>query len=216
MSLFDEPDEVGGERLNPKDVLGHLVLVWAVDYIEHSPTKYTIPGKNSDVIVVDCVDLDDTTSDPAQPYGKLVRKCWWRNGRLIGALRGKIGTGKPMLALMAQGVATMGQPPFELISATRDPESVVRANTWLGANPDFVPSQPGSQRSTHMDSGIGQVMGGSAPTQPVQVQGQRGETMLERMARISQTNGLPPKPPSNADQSRTVAGSDIADSEIPF
>jgi hypothetical protein len=212
---FDEPDEVSGERINPKDVLGHLLLVWAVDYIEHSPTKYTQPGKQSDVIVVDCVDLD-ATDDPSQPYGRLVRKCWWRNGRLIGALRGKIGTGKPMLALMAQGVATMGQPPYELISATKDPESVVRANTWLGANPDFTPSQPGSMRSTQMDSGIGATIGSSQPTQPVQQTGQRGETMLERMARISQGNGLPPKPPSNADQSRTVAGSDIADSEIPF
>lgn len=190
---FDEPGEIGGDRINPADVVGHLLLVWAVGYIEHSPTKYSLPGKNSDVIVVDCVDLDDTTE---MGYGKLFRRSWWRNGRLIGALRDRIGRPNPMLAVMALGIPTKGQPPLELISATRDAESVTRANQWLTANPDFKPSS---------------YTGGDTPAAPqqdtrpapVERAAAPNETMLERMARIAQGAGLPPRPPAE-------------DADIPF
>lgn len=139
MTMFDEPEESGGVRLNPQDIEGHLLLIWAVDYIAHSPTKFTTPDKKSDVIVVDCVDLEEYDHD-ANQYGLLARKCWWRQARLIGALRSRIGSGRPMLAYMTRGVAVKGQPPYELISATQDEESAARGALWLQTNPDFTPS----------------------------------------------------------------------------
>lgn len=135
-TTFEDPDPVGGDRLNPKDCLGHLLMVWAVSYIDHSPTKFTVANKPSDVIVVDVVDLDQADEDGYQ--GKVFRSCWWRQSRLIGSLRGRIGRG-PTLAWMAQGVATMGFPPFELRSANQDAEAVGRGQAWLAAHPEFAP-----------------------------------------------------------------------------
>jgi hypothetical protein len=137
---MDFDNEPGGGRLNPADCLDHLLMVWAVGYIEHSPTKYSQPGKNSDVVVVDVVDLDQADEDGWA--GKVVRSCWWRNARLIGLMKGRIGRPKPVLARMGLGVATMGKPPYELHFADKDVDAVQRATTWFAAHPDFKPTSP--------------------------------------------------------------------------
>jgi hypothetical protein len=137
---YDEPTEVGGTRINPESAVGHLLLIWAVDYIAHSPTKFTSDDKPSDVIVVDVVDLD--VADENGYAGLLGRKSWWRQARLIGALREKVGTGRPMLAQMTLGIPTRGKPPYELVSMSGDPDSVARARAWRAGHPEFVPSQP--------------------------------------------------------------------------
>jgi hypothetical protein len=151
MGLFD--DEAGGGRLNPADCIehrcarpgeltcdcvGHLLLVWAVDYIEHSPTKYSKPDKQSDVVVVDVVDLDQPDEDGYQ--GLIVRNAWWRNARLIGFMKPRIGRPRPVIAWMGMGIATMGKPPYELRMADKDPFSVERATAWFAAHPDFRPT----------------------------------------------------------------------------
>lgn len=141
--MFDEPDEVGaaeGPRLYPKHVLNHLLIVFAIDYIEHSPTRFTKPGERADVTVVDVIDLDQVDPDTNQP-GLLSRKIWWRGARLNGALKNKVGSGTPLLARMAHGPATQGMPPYVLNSMTQDPQSVARANAWFQANPGFKPSE---------------------------------------------------------------------------
>ncbi len=138
MSMLD--DEPSGGRLNPADCVGHLLMVWAVDYIEHSPTKYSQPGKKSDVVVVDVVDLDQADHEGYQ--GQTYRNVWWRNGRLIGLMKSRIGRPKPVLARMAVGVNTLGKPPFELEFATHDAEAVKRAEAWFQAHPDFRPGAP--------------------------------------------------------------------------
>ena len=143
MSIFDEPDEVGnGVRLYPKDIVGHLLLVWAVEYIAHSPTTFTQPGKPSDVIVVDAVDLDAVDPETSAP-GLLARRTWWRQAQLIKMLKLKLGNTSPLLVRMGKGGATMGRnAPFVLVSQTQDALCVQRANLWLQANADFVPSKP--------------------------------------------------------------------------
>ncbi len=112
---FGEPEETGGLRLNPKDIINHLLMVWACDYIPHSPTQFTQPGKPSDVIVVDVVDLDQMGED-GRP-GLLARKCWWRQAQLIQSLKGRIvlghlgrelGQGGQRLAGGAPGVCSWG------------------------------------------------------------------------------------------------------------
>lgn len=140
--MFDEPDEVGGgggPRLYPKEILNHLLVVYSIDYIEHSPTRFTKPGDRADVTVVDVIDLDLVDPETGQP-GLLARKVWWRGARLNGALKGKVGSGTPLLARMAHGPATQGMPPYVLDSMTQDPQAVARANAWFAAHPDFKPS----------------------------------------------------------------------------
>lgn len=145
--MFDE--EQGGGRLNPADCKDHLLLVWAVGYIEHSPTKYSVAGKNSDVIKVDVVDLDQADSDGYQ--GLLVRNAWWRNGRLIGLLKERIGRQKPLLAWMTLGIANMGNAPYELEFAIHDPSAVARGQAWIEAHPDFKPTAPDRGRNVNVD-----------------------------------------------------------------
>lgn len=196
---FDEPEVTGGERLFPKDIVNHLLMVWACEYVPHSPTMYTQPGKLSDMIVVDCVDLDQPDPE-TRLAGLLARRAWWRNAQLIQALKPKIGSANPVLARMGRGVATKGQPPFILVSATSDPQCVARGNAWLAANPDFKPSTPSltEQISHDLAEQEARINQGAQPEWSVApVTGQPpAETMLERMARqqLEGLNRLPPPP----------------------
>jgi len=198
---FAEPEEAGGLRLNPKDIINHLLMVWACDYIPHSPTQFTQPDKPSDVIVVDVVDLDQTGED-GRP-GLLGQRCWWRQAKLIQSLKPRIGEKDPVLARMGKGTGTMGRAaPYQLFSATADGPSVQRANAWLTANPGFVPGQAppaapfqqstawtpsGNHAPSHWDEPEASYMGrspGLPPSTPPVTQAQ--ESALERMARLAQ------------------------------
>jgi hypothetical protein len=185
---FDEPDQVGGTRLNPQDIIDHLLLVWAVDYIEHSPTKFSKPDKPSDVIVVDVVDLD--LPDEQGYAGFLCRASWWRQARLIGALRGRLSNPRPVLVHMTLGQATVGYPPYELRPANNDPECVARAQAWMAANPDFCKSPP---RGRGEPTPVTQ----PATPAPVVAAAPREPSLLERLATQATTGAtrLPPPPP---------------------
>lgn len=140
---FDEPEEViSGPRLNPSDIKGHLLIVQVIDYIAHSPTKFSRPDRPSDAIVVDVIDLD--LADPETGYqGLVARKCWWRQAKLIQQLKPKVG-GSPIVARMGLGIPSNGmQPPYELTSMSRDPECMARVHAWVAAHPDYRPSSPG-------------------------------------------------------------------------
>jgi hypothetical protein len=197
MGMFDE--EPGSDRLNPVDCLDHLLLVWAVGYTEHSPTKYTVEGKKSDVIHVDCVDLD--IADDSGFAGKVFRNCWWRNARLIGFMRPKIGREKPVPARMVLGIPTMGKPPFELELATSDPAAMERAQAWMLAHPEFRPT--GFAQSNSLSSVIN---GGRTESVDTATVPQRQKSQLELMAeRQGQQkrdfrDALPPPPPPAADR----------------
>lgn len=193
---FGEPEETGGLRLNPKDILNHLLMVWACDYIPHSPTQYSRPDKPSDVIVVDIVDLDQVDSTGQE--GLLAQRCWWRQALLIQSLKGRIGEKDPVLARMGKGTGTLGRAaPFQLFSATADGPSVQRATAWLVAHPDFVPGTmplpPGTAseqtptwRPSHWDTPESSYMGRPPNLPPSTPPAQQPETALERMARLAQ------------------------------
>jgi len=187
---FDEPEPTGGVRLYPKQLVGHLLMIWACEYIAHSPTMFSRPDKPSDVIVVDCVDLDAEGED-GQP-GFLCRRQWWRAAQIIGSLRPRIGAPNPILAHMGQGVATMGNPPYVLNSATSNPQAVARANAWLSTHPDFAPSKPYEPppevETSHWSKPEDQ------PAWSAPQGGKATETMLERMARQA-TEGAARLPP---------------------
>ena len=193
-NTFD--DEPASDRLNPSDCLSHLLLVWATGYTDHSPTKFTVAGKNSDVVHVDVVDLDvlDETGVP----GKIFRNCWWRNGRLIGFLRPRIGRDKPVLAWMTQGIAQMGFPPYELSVATQHPESVARATTWMQAHPDFQPQvfNLAAGRTEQVDTS----------TPPARQPSQLEQVAALQAGGLRQALGRPPLPPAQP----TIAGGQMA------
>lgn len=133
----DEPDQVGGVRLNPKMIVNHLLVVWVTDYIEHSPTKYTVPGKPSDVVVVDCIDLDQVDETSGE-VGLIARNCWWRQSRLIQLLKTRVGKPNPILIRITQG--SQANSPYEAVSQRSDESAMNRLHQWFQRNPNFAPS----------------------------------------------------------------------------
>jgi hypothetical protein len=192
---FAEPETAGGPY--PKDLVGHLLMVWPVDYIDDAPSKFSRPGAQSDVIVVDLVDLD-TVDEYTKELGQLSRQAWWRPGRLIGSLKRRLGSKDPVLAWMQMGTASKGMnAPYELVSATSDPASVDRAKLWLEKNPDFEPTnyvETHEQVQARIDRRREQ---GSNPQPEVETSEQsRVRSQLEQMARQAQAGAdrLPDPP----------------------
>jgi hypothetical protein len=191
---FEEPDDLnGGVRVYPKDVLNHLLLVWAVDYIEHSPTKYSRPDKKSDVIVVDLVDLDlDFEGDKL-----LSRRNWWRQGKLIASLRGKIGKPNPILAVMSMEPSSTGMnDAFVLVPMSGDEMAVARAKEWMSKHGDFEPSgqrSPANLHSQLREPGAQPRVQSAAPAAP------RQPSLLERLAsqQAAGIDRLPPAAPTD-------------------
>jgi hypothetical protein len=212
--MFDEPDEAAvGPRVYPKDVLGHLLIVYAIEYIEHSPTRFTKEGQRADVTVVDVIDLDQVDPETNQ-IGLLCRRSWWRGARLNQALKNKAGSGVPLLARMGKGQATQGMPPYVLDSMTSDPQAVSRANAWFQANPNFKPSTAAPRwedtsgpQDDVVDASFTPNTVGNTDSQlkygppPGHHEQLRQETTLEAMARRA---AMPPATPPHHGQSEEI------------
>lgn len=140
--IIDEPEEINtGAKLYPKDIINHTLLVWAVDYIPHSPTQFndgSDPKKPCDVVVVDVVDLDQLGEDGG--LGLVARGCWWRQGKLIQRLKPRVGKPNPLLGRMGKGLGANGA--FELIDLSADEKSLARARAWWQQSGGLVPSTP--------------------------------------------------------------------------
>lgn len=178
-----------GDRINPRDIVNHLLIVWVIDYIAHSPTRFTVPGKPSDVIVVDVVDLDQPDEKGYQ--GLLARKVWWRQSRLIASLKEKVGS--RMLSRMTQGTGSSGfNAPFELVSMLSDAGCKARAEQWIKAHPEFKPSISGTREMNAELAGFEAMAKQATPETVVE------KTYLEKLAEQSARGAerLPPPPPS--------------------
>jgi hypothetical protein len=177
----DDPG-AGGEYLDPKLIVGHLLAVWAIRYIEHSPTRHSVPGRNSDVIVVDGVDLDQIGPDGFE--GVVGRNSWWRQSRLIMVLKKRVGLPNPILIRLSKG--TQSNSPYELHTQSADKEAMRRFREWCERNPDFVPSSPGEVEASPVQpqtvAAQPQRAWGGGPGPLTQVQ----ETPLEAQARLAQ------------------------------
>jgi hypothetical protein len=135
---WDEPTGGSGDFVKPKDLAGHLVIIWPVGYVPHIQTRFTRPDKKSDAIQVDVVDLD-APGDGGTP-GRLYRTCNFMQAQLIGSLKPRIG-GR-LLGVISLGLARNGMnPPWVFQSLTSDPQAVARAQAWADAHPDFAPSE---------------------------------------------------------------------------
>lgn len=174
---LDDLEPTGsGVLLNPQQLINHLLLIWAIEYIEHSPTRYTEEGKPCDVIVVDCVDLDQVDPVTNQP-GLVARGCWWRQNRLIMNLKEKVGNTNPVLVKLIK----IGQP-YDFEQMKNDRMAVTRCNNWFQNNPDFKPSPPKNRKGLVVaESTVREptYRPGSGPLAQVQ------ETPLEREARLA-------------------------------
>lgn len=168
------PEEFTGVRINPRDCVGHLLLIWVIDYLPHKPTQFSRPDKPSDVIVVDVVDLDVVDPETGQP-GLLARHTWWRQAKLIQKLKTKVGSPNPWLAYMAKGGASTGfNAPFVLNGASSEPAAKQRAVEWMTRNPGFTPSVPFVEG---VESQPQPQVEGSPPPPPT-----RAPSILEQMA----------------------------------
>jgi len=140
--VIDEPEELNtGTKLYPKDIINHTVLVWAIEYIAHSPTQFndgSDPKKPCDVVVVDLIDLDQV-SEEGSP-GLVSRGSWWRQGRLIQRLKPRVGKPNPLIGRITKGLGPNGA--FELMDLSADEKALARARNWWAINGGFTPSQP--------------------------------------------------------------------------
>lgn len=142
MSLFEDDDwghavDASGDFARVEQLAGHLLIILPVGYIQHSPTRFTVPGKKSDVIVCDIVDLD-AADDQGQP-GKIYRTAWLRQSQLIMSLRPFVG--KKVLARISKGVPRNGMnPPWVVNDTSTEPGAPERARAWGAAHPEFVTS----------------------------------------------------------------------------
>lgn len=138
---FDQVVESTGEFARVDALAGHLLILFPTGYVEHSPTRFSVPGKKSDAIVLDVVDLDDV--DENGNPGKLYRNSWWRGAQLIMSLRTRIG-GK-VLGRLGRGVPKNGMnPPWVIQDMSGDDALKERARAWGRVHTNFMttPFQP--------------------------------------------------------------------------
>lgn len=134
---FARPADTGGEFVNPRQLDGHLLIVYPLGYVPFIQTKFSRPDKPSDGIAVDVVDLDD--KDERGNPGKVYRNCNWMQGQLIASLKSRVG--QKVLGRIGLGVARNGMnPPWVLVDMFDDAAARERASAWVRANPDFAPT----------------------------------------------------------------------------
>lgn len=142
-SAFDDDDwgrpiEASGDYARPDQMQNHLLIVIPIGYVEHSLTKFTQPGKKSDAIVCDVIDLDDADPSTGAP-GRVYRATWLRQAQLIMSLRPQIG--RKVLGRIARGVPKNGMnPPWVIVDMSTDPQCRAQAQSWVQANPTFAVS----------------------------------------------------------------------------
>lgn len=157
---FDDDDwgtpVAGGEFARVDALAGRLLVIFPIGYIEHSPTKFSQPGKPSDVVVCDVIDLDAQDEMSGSP-GKIYRTMWIRPSKLIVGLRPLIGS--KVLGRINKGMAQNGMnPPWEVTDCAHEPGALDRVRAWAASNPHFKvsPFQP-PRALAPQGNGFGQV-----------------------------------------------------------
>lgn len=129
--------------VNPPDMIGHLLLVWPVDYQTDVPTKY--PKKNdagqvipSDAVFLDIVDLNLPGEDGGP--GFVMRRARWTQGRLIRDTKHAVGIGRDQAMLVQM---TKDGDAYQIVDQSTNPGAVQYAEGWLAAHPQFQPGDDG-------------------------------------------------------------------------
>ena len=193
-----DPTDISGDRLNPRDIIDHLLIIWPIEYVAHSPTVHSRPDRPSDLIIVDVVDLDQPDENGFQ--GALYQHVWWRQSRLIAKCRDRIG--QRLLCYMTKAAPKPGfNPAFELLSAKGDAEALARGEAWIKAHPNFQPSVPGTRAPAPSSDNGGQWQSTTnTNTTPVpDPQKSWLEQFAQQPARGAARLPLPPPPPPQPD-----------------
>ena len=144
MGLFDDdeagwgqPVESTGDFAKPEILQNHLLIVLPVGYVAHSLTRFSQPGKKSDALVCDIIDLD--APDDAGNPGKIYRATWLRQAQLIVGLRPFVG--KKVLGFIGKGMPKNGMnPPWVFTDMSTNDAATQRARAWAAAHRDFAVS----------------------------------------------------------------------------
>lgn len=124
MTTFTAPATGGGDRLDVKDVNGHVVLIYVKSF---EPSITTSLGER-DAVRLNVADLDT---------GLHHLDVLWFPKVIVGSLKRQIGTF--VLAQVGQGVAKPGQnAPWVLNDATGSDKATAAAQAWLAANPGVL------------------------------------------------------------------------------
>lgn len=171
---WGQPTEVGGEFIKPKDLRGHLLIVFPIGYVPHIQTRFSSPDKKSDAITVDVIDLDD--KDEYGAPGKIYRNSNWMQSQLIVGLRSLIGS--KALGRIDLGMSRNGMnAPWVFNSAAEDSSARERASAWLREHPHFAPTvfslreQSSPQQETVQQRPPQNQYDRPAPSQPAQSYG---------------------------------------------
>lgn len=118
-----KPSLPEGDQLAAKDILGHLLVIIPVEFVESIPTEFgDSPAVRSDIAVL--------TQDGQPVYHDVL----WFNVALRNTLKQQIGEG--VCARMGQGTKKPGRDaPFLLEEVSA--EDFAYAEAWLAQNPQF-------------------------------------------------------------------------------
>lgn len=129
--------------INPPQMIGHLLLVWVIDYQTDVPTKY--PRKDdrgnllpADAVFCDIVDLN--MPDENGQRGFLMRRSRWTQGRLIRDTKKWVGCPDPLLVSMGKD-----GDAYIITFQDKNPGAVSVAEEWASRNPNFVPGADAPQ-----------------------------------------------------------------------
>lgn len=110
--MFQQPSQ--GDRVDMKDLVGCLVLIW----VRELRDGITTPYGESDAVAVDLHCLDGARGGEKFENTLIFQKA------LIGSLRGAVG-GEPVLGRISLGVAKPGQSPPYILEPFTDADAAV-------------------------------------------------------------------------------------------
>jgi hypothetical protein len=131
--MFQQPSQ--GDRVDMKDLVGSLVLIWAHEVREN----ITTPFGEKDAIACDIHVLDGAKG------GEKFENTLIFGGALIGSLRGAVG-GEPVLGRVAQGISKPGQNAPWILNPFDDKDAALATGYIQRMKPGFQPASNGGAK----------------------------------------------------------------------
>ena len=125
MSRERDEFDSAGTYVAVKALLGELVLFYPTEHVEEVQTSFGA----KDAVLSDVVVL----SQPGQPEYSDVMVL---QGKMIGMLKRKIGTGRPVLGVVAKGEAKKGQNQPYVLDAPSDEQKQAARDYLAGRTVD--------------------------------------------------------------------------------
>lgn len=137
------PDVVQGDKFEPSTLVGALLLITVKDYVTGLTTTFTKAGETSDMIRADIAIIGAKKAEAGGWMGcppeqsTVLHDAGIFQGRLIGKLKGKVGTEQNMVLARLSTVPTSGNPAYELLDPS--PEDQAAAMAFYNASSQAPP-----------------------------------------------------------------------------